>query len=116
MRNGCRVCGGAIESGGGPGRAASYCSQACRQRAYRGRLQPAGVPVRELITDIGNRLRRLRPDPALAFYADVEALSPRFAQLRRVARQARAASAGPLDAPAVGTDATASVPAGGVRK
>lgn len=66
-----------------------YCSQACRQRAYRERRQPVGVPVRELISDIGDRLRRLRLDPALAFHADVEALSTRFAQLRRLARQAR---------------------------
>src|SRR3954453_2710408 len=94
MTEKCRACGRVIESGGGPGRAASYCSQACRQRAYRERLHVVGVPVGELIADIGNRLRRLRPDPALAFYADVEALSTRFAQLRRAARQARQASAG----------------------
>jgi RNA polymerase sigma-70 factor (ECF subfamily) len=83
------VCGRPIE-GGGPGRAASSCSQACRQRAYRERRQPApGAPAGELFADIGDRLRRLRLDPAPAFHADVEALSPRFAQLWRLARQAR---------------------------
>jgi hypothetical protein len=87
----CGVCGRPIESGG-PGRAASSCSQACRQRAYRERRQPApGAPAGELVADIGDRLRRLRLDPAPAFHADVEALSPRFAQLRRLARQARQA-------------------------
>src|SRR5689334_9199688 len=85
----CRACGGPIESGGGPGRAASYCSQACRQRAYRERRRPVGVPVRELISDIGDRLGRLRLEPGPAFHADVEALSTRFAQLRRLAREAR---------------------------
>src|SRR5258705_13857260 len=113
MRNGCRVCGGAIESGGGPGRAASYCSQACRQRAYRERLQPAGVPVRELITDIGNRLRRLRPDPALAFYADVEALSTRFAQLRRGGRPGRGATSRPVGMTGGGPKGTGGVTAHG---
>lgn len=47
------------------------------------------MPVRELISDIGDRLGRLRLEPGLAFHADVEALSTRFAQLRRLARQAR---------------------------
>jgi RNA polymerase sigma-70 factor (TIGR02960 family) len=116
MTEKCQACGRAIESGGGPGRAASYCSQACRQRAYRERLQPAGVPVRDLITDIGNRVRRLRPDPALAFYADVEALSTRFAQLRRVARQARQALAGPLAVTAAVTGAAESVTPDSVTK
>ncbi|MFF7447461.1 MULTISPECIES: RNA polymerase subunit sigma-70 [unclassified Streptomyces] len=41
------------------------------------------------MTDLGERLRRLRLEPGIAFHADVEALSGRFAQLRRLARQAR---------------------------
>ena len=85
----CQVCGNPIPASDGPGRSASYCSQACRQRAYRERRQPAGVPVHELISEIRDRVQGLRPDPALAFHAEVEALSPRFAQLRRLARQAR---------------------------
>lgn len=85
----CQVCGNPIPASDGPGRAASYCSQACRQRAYRERRQPAGVPVQELISEIRDRVQVLRPDPALTFHAEVEALSPRFAQLRRLARQAR---------------------------
>jgi RNA polymerase sigma-70 factor (TIGR02960 family) len=85
----CQACGGPVESGGGPGRVASYCSQACRQRAYRERRRPAGVSAGELVSDIGDRLGRLRLEPGLAFHADVEALSTRFAQLRRLARQVR---------------------------
>ncbi|GHH28226.1 RNA polymerase subunit sigma-70 [Streptomyces lanatus] len=88
----CQVCGRPIESGDGAGRTASYCSQACRQRAYRERRRPRGVPARELVSDIGDRLKRLRLDPALAFHADVEALSTRFTQLRRLAREAREAT------------------------
>ncbi|MGW0754889.1 RNA polymerase subunit sigma-70 [Streptomyces sp. NPDC002814] len=87
----CRACGRTIDSTGGPGRTASYCSQACRQRAYRERRRPAGVPAQELVSDIGERLTRLRLEPALAFQADVEALSPLFAQLRRLARERREA-------------------------
>ncbi|MGW6014219.1 RNA polymerase subunit sigma-70 [Streptomyces sp. NPDC055210] len=89
MAGTCRICGRPIEDGGGPGRAASYCSQACRQRAYRERKRPAGAPAGELVSDLGDRLRRLRLEPAVAFHADVEALSPRFGQLRRLAREAR---------------------------
>ncbi|MFH8463497.1 RNA polymerase subunit sigma-70 [Streptomyces sp. NPDC017991] len=89
MAGKCQICGRPIEDGGGPGRAASYCSQACRQRAYRERKRPAGVPAGELVSDLGDRLRRLRLEPALAFHADVEALSARFAQLRRLARETR---------------------------
>jgi RNA polymerase sigma-70 factor (ECF subfamily) len=100
----CRVCGGSIESGGGPGRAASYCSQACRQRAYRERRRPAGIPARELVSDIGDRLGRLRLEPGLAFHADVEALSTRFAQLRRLAREARQDTARPAVATAAVAD------------
>ncbi|MFI6335938.1 RNA polymerase subunit sigma-70 [Streptomyces sp. NPDC050535] len=88
MTASCQVCGGPIESDGGPGRVASYCSQACRQRAYRERRRPADVPARELVSEIGDRLGRVRLNPGLAFHADVEALSTRFAQLRRLARQA----------------------------
>ncbi|QIQ05107.1 RNA polymerase subunit sigma-70 [Streptomyces liangshanensis] len=84
----CRTCGRPIETGGRPGRAASYCSQACRQRAYRERRQPDGPPVEELIAGIGGRLRRLRLAPAPAFRADVEAVSAQFARLRRLARLA----------------------------
>lgn len=91
----CQTCGEPIESGGRSGRAALYCSQACRQRAYRERRQPAGVPAGELVTDIGDRMRRLRLAPALAFHADVESLSTRFALLRRLARQARQESTAP---------------------
>ncbi|MEU3463467.1 RNA polymerase subunit sigma-70 [Streptomyces sp. NPDC006733] len=89
MTEKCQVCGEPIVAGGRSGRTAVYCSQACRQRAYRERRQPAGVPARELVTEIADRVRRLRLDPAPAFHADVESLSPRFAQLRRLARQAR---------------------------
>jgi RNA polymerase sigma-70 factor (TIGR02960 family) len=85
----CQVCGNPIAVSGGPGRSASYCSQACRQRAYRERRAP-GRPVQELISDIAERAGRLRPTPAEALLADVEALSTRFTQLRRLARQARA--------------------------
>lgn len=110
----CRVCGGPIESGGGPGRVASYCSQACRQRAYRERRRPVGAPVRELISDIGDRLGRLRLEPGLVFHADVEALSTRFAQLRRLARQARQDPAASVDATAAVTDDTEFVTPAGV--
>ncbi|MCQ9183139.1 RNA polymerase subunit sigma-70 [Streptomyces sp. IBSBF 2953] len=89
MTASCQACGSPIESAGGPGRVASYCSQACRQRAYRERRRPDGTPVKELVSDIGDRLVRLRLRPELAFHADVEALSTRFAQLRRLAREAR---------------------------
>ncbi|MGC4939682.1 RNA polymerase subunit sigma-70 [Kribbella sp. DT2] len=84
----CQMCGKPIAASGGPGRSASYCSQACRQRAYRERRSP-GRPVEELISDIAERAGRLRPTPAEALHADVEALSTRFTQLRRLARQAR---------------------------
>ncbi|WP_069773817.1 RNA polymerase subunit sigma-70 [Streptomyces sp. LUP30] len=94
MTASCQACGTPIESAGGPGRVASYCSQACRQRAYRERRRPDGTPVRELVSDIGSRLGRLRLQPGLAFHADVEALSTRFAQLRRLAREARQTGAG----------------------
>ncbi|ONI72256.1 RNA polymerase subunit sigma-70 [Kribbella sp. ALI-6-A] len=85
----CTVCGKPIASSGGPGRTASYCSPACRQRAYRERRRSPGLPVQELISDIADRARRLRPTPPTALHADVEALSTRITQLRRVARQAR---------------------------
>ncbi|MEV0095773.1 RNA polymerase subunit sigma-70 [Streptomyces sp. NPDC050738] len=90
----CRACGRPLDRSAGPGRAASYCSQACRQRAYRERRHPSEVPASDLITDIGDRVRQLRPTSALAFHAGVEALAPRFAQLRRLARQARQDEAG----------------------
>lgn len=86
----CLACGRGIEKGGGPGRVPAYCSQACRQRAYRERQQPSVVPVQELISDLGDRLRKLRPVPRGTFHTDVEALSGPFTQLRRIARQARA--------------------------
>ncbi|MFC4534344.1 RNA polymerase subunit sigma-70 [Sphaerisporangium dianthi] len=89
MTGKCQACGRPIVSGGGPGRTASYCSQACRQRAYRERRQSADTPLIELIADLVDRLRRVRPEPPLVFHADVEALSARFGQLRRLARQAR---------------------------
>jgi RNA polymerase sigma-70 factor (TIGR02960 family) len=88
----CQVCGKPIADNGGPGRSASYCSQACRQRAYRERRQ---VPVQELISDIADRAQRLRPAPVTALHADVEALSTRITQLRRVARQARSENVTP---------------------
>ncbi|MEV6762534.1 RNA polymerase subunit sigma-70 [Streptomyces sp. NPDC051105] len=89
MRGGCGVCGRPIESGGGPGRTASYCSQACRQRAYRARRRTDGVPpARELLSDLGDRLGRVRLTPGTAFHADVEGLATRFTQLRRLAREA----------------------------
>ncbi|MFF7979928.1 RNA polymerase subunit sigma-70 [Streptomyces sp. NPDC007901] len=103
----CQACGGPIESGGGgPGRVASYCSQACRQRAYRERRRPVGAPARELVSDIGERLGRLRLEPGLVFHADVEALSARFAQLRRLARQARQEQQDPAR-PVAATEAVA---------
>ncbi|WP_327717946.1 RNA polymerase subunit sigma-70 [Streptomyces sp. NBC_00490] len=82
----CRTCGRPIERTAGPGRTASYCSQACRQRAYRKRRGPA---AKELVSDIGDQLNRLRLEPPVVFHADVEALHTRFAQLRRLAREAR---------------------------
>ncbi|MER5525179.1 RNA polymerase subunit sigma-70 [Streptomyces sp. NPDC002677] len=89
MKGSCGVCGRPIESGGGPGRTASYCSQACRQRAYRERRRTGGVPpARELLSDLGDRLGRVRLAPGTAFHADVEGLTTRFAQLRRLAREA----------------------------
>ncbi|MFF4704348.1 RNA polymerase subunit sigma-70 [Streptomyces sp. NPDC001288] len=89
MSGRCEVCGDPIGSGGGPGRTASYCSAACRQRAYRERHRADGVPpARELLTDLGDRLGRVRLAPGSAFHADVEGLTPRFAQLRRLAREA----------------------------
>ncbi|MGW4905497.1 RNA polymerase subunit sigma-70 [Streptomyces sp. NPDC004270] len=89
MTGSCGVCGRPIESGGGPGRTASYCSQACRQRAYRERRRTDGVPpAGELLSDLGDRLGRVRLAPGTAFHADVEGLTTRFAQLRRLAREA----------------------------
>ncbi|MER5517713.1 hypothetical protein [Streptomyces sp. NPDC002763] len=89
MTGSCGVCGRPIESGGGPGRTASYCSQACRQRAYRERRRTGGVPpARELLSDLGGLLGRVRLAPGTAFHADVEGLTTRFAQLRRLAREA----------------------------
>lgn len=75
------------------------------------------APVRELITEIGDRLRRLQPDPPLAFHADVEALSNRFSQLRRLARLARG-PAGPAasEEQADGTRTEESVTPSGVTK
>jgi RNA polymerase sigma-70 factor (TIGR02960 family) len=67
------------------------------------------VPVRELVSDIGDRLERLRLEPGLAFHADVEGLSTRFAQLRRLARQARQEPARQTVATAAGTGETESV-------
>ncbi|MFE4965744.1 hypothetical protein [Streptomyces sp. NPDC056660] len=85
MTGSCGACGGPIESGGGPGRTASYCSQACRQRAYRERRRTGGVPpARELLSDLGDRPGRVRLAPGTAFHADVEGLTTRFAQLRRL--------------------------------
>ncbi|MFI9102238.1 RNA polymerase subunit sigma-70 [Streptomyces fildesensis] len=110
MTGKCQICGEPIEVGGRSGRAAVYCSQACRQRAYRERRQPAGVPAEELVTEIGDRVRRLRLAPALAFHADVESLSARFAQLRRVARQAREESATPTPTPTPTSTATPNQP------
>ena len=87
MEQTCLACGRPLEATAGPGRGAAYCSQACRQRAYRERHRPAELPARELLGDLGRRLGRVRLTPAASFHADVEDLSGRFAQLRRVARQ-----------------------------
>ncbi|QNA71341.1 sigma-70 family RNA polymerase sigma factor [Streptomyces sp. So13.3] len=111
MTGKCQICGAPIEAGGRSGRAAVYCSQACRQRAYRERRQPAGVPAGELVTDIGDRVRRLRLAPALAFHADVESLSARFAQLRRLARQAREEFSTPAPATPAPTPPAPTTPA-----
>ncbi|MGY3681913.1 RNA polymerase subunit sigma-70 [Streptomyces sp. TE33382] len=86
----CRACGRAIENGGGPGRVTAYCSQACRQRVHGERHRPSVVPAQDLITDLADRLRKVRRAPGTAFHTDVEALSAPFTQLRRLARQARA--------------------------
>jgi RNA polymerase sigma-70 factor (ECF subfamily) len=84
----CQTCGRPLADAVRPGRAAFYCSQACRQRAYRERRQPAEIPARDLIGELGRRLDRVRLTPASTFHADVEGLSTPFAQLRRLARQA----------------------------
>ncbi|MEV7889540.1 RNA polymerase subunit sigma-70 [Streptomyces sp. NPDC002817] len=97
----CRTCGCPIERTAGPGRTASYCSQACRQRAYRKRRSPA---ARELVSDIGDRLNRLRLEPPVVFRADVEALNTRFAQLRRLAREARTENVTPAGVTNPGED------------
>ncbi|MGW7244158.1 RNA polymerase subunit sigma-70 [Streptomyces sp. NPDC054804] len=104
MRGSCEACGNPIESGGGPGRTASYCSQACRQRAYRERRRADGTPpARELLSDLGARLGRVRLAPGTAFHADVEGLTTRFAQLRRLAREAgQGAEQGPEQGPGSG--------------
>lgn len=86
----CLACGREIEKTAGPGRAPAYCTQACRQRLYREREQTSALPVQELIADLGDRLRKLRPVPRDTFHTDVEALSGPFTQLRRIARQTRA--------------------------
>ncbi|MCX4675198.1 RNA polymerase subunit sigma-70 [Streptomyces sp. NBC_01433] len=87
----CLACGREIEKTAGPGRAPAYCTQACRQRLYREREQTSALPVQELIADLGDRLRKLRPVTRDdAFHTDVEALSGPFTQLRRIARQTRA--------------------------
>ncbi|PAZ16463.1 hypothetical protein CLM62_07795 [Streptomyces sp. SA15] len=62
-----------------------------------------------MISDIGDRLERLRLEPGPAFHADAEGLSTRFAQLRRLARQARQDPARQTVATAAGTGETESV-------
>jgi hypothetical protein len=43
-----------------------YCSQACRQKAYRARQAP-GDTVPELIADIERRVKDLTPRPPSTF-------------------------------------------------
>ncbi|WP_432939619.1 RNA polymerase subunit sigma-70 [Kribbella sp. CA-253562] len=108
MTGTCQVCGKPIAGSGGPGRAASYCSQACRQRAYRERRSP-GLPVQELISDIADRAQRLRPAPVTALHAEVEVLSTRINQLRRVARQVREQNVTPQPVTKAGEENVTSV-------
>jgi RNA polymerase sigma-70 factor (ECF subfamily) len=89
MTRTCRTCGRPIEEAADrPGRTAEYCSQACRQRAYRERRRPAEPPAADLLGELGRRLGQVRLTPAASLHADVEDLSGRFARLRRVARAA----------------------------
>jgi RNA polymerase sigma-70 factor (ECF subfamily) len=98
---GCRICGKALpRQTGKPGRASLYCSAACRQRAYRSRIAPAGAElVPELIAEIEQRVKELAPQRPLPFYTDVTALSSSVGRLRRIAKQACAAT-GDDDGPA----------------
>ncbi|MCP2256472.1 RNA polymerase sigma-70 factor, ECF subfamily [Streptoalloteichus tenebrarius] len=83
------------------GRAAVYCSAACRQKAYRSRQTPStDEAVYRLIADIERRVRLLVPRMPLKFYAEVTELSSSVGRLRRIARIARdaaQATAGPRD-------------------
>ncbi len=64
-----------------------YCSQACRQKAYRARQAP-GDTVPELIADIERRVKDLTPRPPSTFYTEVSALASSVGQLRRIAKVA----------------------------
>ena len=92
----CRTCGRSLPPRTGRGRAARYCSPACRQKAYRERRQPPGVP--ELITQLRRQVTGLSPTPADALYRDVTDLATAVGRLRRIAKLAHDAPDAP-DAP-----------------
>jgi RNA polymerase sigma-70 factor (TIGR02960 family) len=90
----CPQCGGPLPARAqARGRAAVYCSAACRQRAYRERQAPAaGDAVRELIDEVRQQAQGLAPQPPGVFYEGVAGLWSSVGRLRRVARLARDAA------------------------
>jgi RNA polymerase sigma-70 factor (ECF subfamily) len=87
----CAVCGRSLPARTGAGRASTYCSAACRQKAYRQR-GPANPAVPELIAELGQRVQALRPSPPAPFYDEVSELAAGVGRLRRIAKVARDAA------------------------
>ncbi|KFU76767.1 RNA polymerase, sigma subunit, ECF family [Amycolatopsis lurida] len=84
----CGVCESPLPSkAGSRGRAAVYCSAACRQRAYRSRRDPA-PDVDALIAEVGRVANRLTPRPAEALLTDLTSLTADVGRLRRIAQLA----------------------------
>ncbi|MFD5248324.1 sigma-70 family RNA polymerase sigma factor [Amycolatopsis sp. NPDC058340] len=84
----CANCGGPLPPRAGTrGRAAVYCSAACRQQAYRSRRSP--VPdLDTLIAEVGRVANRLAPQPPDTFFADLTTLNSDVGRLRRIAQLA----------------------------
>ncbi|WP_409491560.1 sigma-70 family RNA polymerase sigma factor [Amycolatopsis sp. cmx-11-12] len=82
----CGMCEGPLPSkAGSRGRAAVYCSAACRQRAYRSRHDPA-PDVEALIAEVGRVAKRLAPRPSEVFLTDLTLLTSDVGRLRRIAQ------------------------------